>query len=917
MSVAWALEASGTDVPPLLGRATECATLAGLLAAARSDLGGALLIRGAPGTGRTTLLDWLPNAARDFLDLHCAGSPTETAVPGGALHQLLGPVASLADGLELSGPQRDALDVLLGRAARPLDPLVAATAVLALLRRAGRDTPVLCRVDDAHLLDPVSLGVLGVIGRRVRADPILLVLARTDRPGIEPGSAPLFEPDSVSVSELVLGPLGPADSRALLERLPLPPEARAPDRLAPAAGIPDGVATALTALAHGNPLALVELAGALTRDQISGLAPPPTGLPPGSRLRAAHRRLVEAQQPGVREVLLLCAAAPRLDEDVLLAVGERVGIGAALAAAERLDLVRVTAGRAALADPLLGASVYATATAARRRDAHQLLAAAMSGERHRADRAWPRAAAAAAATGAEAVRRLLGAARAAWLSGDGQRARALLARADAIADSAELHDLVELQHAEIEVRSGTTEGAFEALAAVAADVQGPQRGLAVMALLRATEVSGIAGEQSRFFALARRIASMHSTDDQPATQLMFDLFAGLSAAYRGDQRAATRPLRRVLELAPLTHDPLALTLATSAAITLADEAASLEMAGRAVAEARLGAARAHLPVALEFLAFAEFWTDRYGAATAHSAEGLRLARERGQDNSVAAHLAIQALLSAVDGRSAGALELATAATRQATGRGLTRPDAMTRWAATRLALATGRADEAAAALGKVSAGGVPGMHPHMQVLATPDLVEAAVLHGDRSTAAAMLGVFEGWASGTGSAAMRALAARCGALLATVEDEAAARFQQALSLHAEAPGGFERARTRFLYGQALRRARRRATAREQLHEALADFERLNAAPWAERTRAELRVAGGAATAPAAGPANLTPQQWEVARLVSAGATNREVAARLYLSPRTVEHHLRNIFARLGLRSRVELTRLLSSPHEPAE
>jgi DNA-binding CsgD family transcriptional regulator len=465
------------------------------------------------------------------------------------------------------------------------------------------------------------------------------------------------------------------------------------------------------------------------------------------------------------------------------------------------------------------------------------------------------------------------------------------------------------------VRSGTTEGAFEALAAVAADVTGPQRGVAVMALLRATEVSGIAGEQSRFFALARRIATMHSTDDQPATQLMFDLFAGLSAAYRGDQRAALRPLRRVLELAPLTHDPLALTLATSAAITLADEAASLDMAGRAVAEARLGPARAHLPVALEFLAFTEFWTDRYAAAAAHSAEGLRLARERGQDNSVAAHLAIQALLSAVDGHSASALELATAATRQATGRGLTRPDAMTRWAATRLALATGRPEEAAAALGKVSASGVPGMHPHMQVLATPDLVEAAVLHGDRDTAAAMLDVFQRWASGTGSPAMQALAARCGALLAVVEEEATDRFQLALSLHDSRGGGFERARTRFLYGQSLRRSRRRATAREQLHQALAEFERLNAVPWADRTRAELRVAGGAATAPAAGPANLTPQQWEVARLVSAGATNREVAARLYLSPRTVEHHLRNIFARLGLRSRVELTRLLSTIHEP--
>jgi AAA ATPase domain len=398
MSAAWALEATGTDLPPLLGRATECATLAGLLAAARSDFGSALLVRGAPGIGRSTLLGWLPNAARDFVDLHCAGSATEVGVPGGALHQLLGPLAPLAAGLDLSPPQRAALDVLLGRAAGALDPLVAGTAVLALLRRAGADTPVLCRVDDAQLLDPVSLAVLGVIGRRVRADPIVLVLARADHPAAEPDSAPLFEPDSVSVSELVLGPLGPADSLALLAALPLPPgtgpappapvlpAAQAAVAAGPAA-IPADVAAALTGLAYGNPLALVELAGALTREQLSGLAPLPTGLPPGSRLQAVHRALVDAQPAGVREVLLLVAAAPRLDEGVLLAVAERAGVADALAEAERLGLVRVSAGRAALADPLLGASVYATATAARRRVAHQLLAAAMDGARHRADRA--------------------------------------------------------------------------------------------------------------------------------------------------------------------------------------------------------------------------------------------------------------------------------------------------------------------------------------------------------------------------------------------------------------------------------------------------------------------------------------------------------------------------------------------------
>lgn len=184
-------------------------------------------------------------------------------------------------------------------------------------------------------------------------------------------------------------------------------------------------------------------------------------------------------------------------------------------------------------------------------------------------------------------------------------------------------------------------------------------------------------------------------------------------------------------------------------------------------------------------------------------------------------------------------------------------------------------------------------------------------HGDRGWATATLSTFEHWASDTRSPAMLALAARSHALLAANPAEAEEWFRDALRLHGHRGLEFERARTQLLYGRTLRRRRRPAKAREQLRDALAVFELLDALPWSEQTRAELRAAGGSTKPPASRAGDeLTPQQAQIAGLVTSGATNREIAAQLFISPRTVDHHLRNIFAKLGVRSRVELTRMLS-------
>ncbi|WP_143661786.1 helix-turn-helix transcriptional regulator, partial [Streptomyces sp. st170] len=241
------------------------------------------------------------------------------------------------------------------------------------------------------------------------------------------------------------------------------------------------------------------------------------------------------------------------------------------------------------------------------------------------------------------------------------------------------------------------------------------------------------------------------------------------------------------------------------------------------------------------------------------------------------------------------------------------------WARARADLAAGRPGEAAARLAPLIQAGPGRGHFATRTLAVPCWVEAAVLAGrlpEESRALhAAVDEFAFWAARAADPGAPAQLARCRALLAPA-DEADARYSEALARHEEAGGDFERARTHLLYGQWLRRRRRTREARRPLRDALIGFQRCSARAWAERAAGELRAAGepvAATVRDTAGEplAALTPQQQRIARCVAEGATNREVALRLSLSPRTVDHHLRNVFAALSIRSRTELARLLSS------
>ncbi|MGW2821267.1 LuxR C-terminal-related transcriptional regulator [Streptomyces sp. NPDC001443] len=364
-------------------------------------------------------------------------------------------------------------------------------------------------------------------------------------------------------------------------------------------------------------------------------------------------------------------------------------------------------------------------------------------------------------------------------------------------------------------------------------------------------------------------------------------------------------------------DPTLLVHAGIAALMLGDHARAATATLRAADSARVQGATATAAQAMEFRAYADFWTGRPRAAEAATAHALHQAYAAGQDNGACHLQAALAMFAAITGDGDLCRERAAAARGYALAHGLGLPAALAQWALAFLDVVTGRFGTAATRL-RALAGFGPG-HGHRAVrhLATPHYVEAAVRTGDTRVARTAHADYHRWASAVRSADDLALSARCRALL-TPGAGAVEHYRAALDLHAYGTRDFERARTELLFGSALRRLRRRTEARDRLHGALAAFESFGAPHCADQARTELRALGTPA-APARGPddpaARLTAQQLLVARMAAEGATNREIAARLALSPRTIDHHLRGVFTRLGIRSRIELVRLLAEGGSP--
>lgn len=905
---------------PVRGRTDELAALTGLLDRAVSGSGAALAVCGAPGSGVTAVLEAALATGPGLRVLAARGAPSETGLPFAGLHQLLAPLRGLA--ARLGSTQREPLDAVW--ALRPWcgPPAALPAAVSALLTEAATDGPTVCRVEAAHDLDPESLAALVFCARRLRGSRLALLFGAD--PGVAAHSAELL----AELPSVRLGPLGDDAARQVLA-----------DRLGDQP--PPAVSDALLTLARGNPLALTELAAAVSPAALSGLAPPPRGLSPDGRLARAVSHRLAARTPEARLLVVLAAVDDRLD---LTVTGRVLPATTALDEAVDAGLVTVTGDTAVrLPACLPSCAVLAAVPRPERHRAHRLLAEAADPVTDRFRWTWHRAAtveapaprlageldavaeaarqarnhpdaadaferaAALTADGERRALRLVSAATDHWVAGRPRRARAALREAAPLAGGS-LAGLAGLLEGEIELRSGNPALAATGLLATAHRLAAGEQDLAAATLMLAGEASFVAGDERRYCATARDAELLRPAADRAETRLVVEHFAAMAATFSGRHAEAAGPLRAVLRLGDQAADPAAKILASQAAYTLGDAAAAGRLALRAVADARARGNPAQVPWALVYASLAALLTGQHGTAVSTSLEGLRLAEALGQPNCAVDHLTILALQAALQGDGDTALLRLDAAASGLTERGLGRPGALGAWATACADLAD---DRPADALGRFrrTVSGEPWQYSPIRVMAAPTLVEAAVRCDRREVAGRTLAAFERWALATGGAARQALVARCHALLAADEGEAGARFGEAIELHRTAGAVHDLAHTQLLHGARLRRGRRPRQAREVLREAAQIFGELGAAHWSRRAQAELRACGHpghGGAAPAKG--ELTPQQEQIAGLVAEGATNREIAERLYISHRTVDHHLRNIFAKLGIRSRVQLVKL---------
>jgi DNA-binding CsgD family transcriptional regulator len=915
----------------LYGRGPECTAVRELLEDARAGRSGALVVRGEAGFGKSALLEYADEHANGMRVLRGLGIDSEAELAFAALHQILRPGLEHIEGIP--APQARALAGAFGLApGSGADRFLISIAVLSVLSELAEESPVLCLVDDAHWLDQPSADALVFAARRLEAEGVVMLFAAREG---EPRS--FYAP---GMRELQLGALDTEASRALLEmriEVALAPEVR--DKL--------------VATARGNPLVLQELPTLLTPEQLAGGEPLPDPLPLTANLQQAFLERVRRLPEAAQTLLLLAAADDADDLATVTRAASLLGIDAsALDEAESASLVHVVEPRIRFHHPLVRSAVYDASSFAQRQEAHRALAEVLAEDHEPDRRAWHLAAArlepdgqvadeldrlaerarfrsgyatasralerSAELTADEEVRalRLSGAADNAWLAGRPDRALALLDSADGAGASARLRaDILHLRGT-IELRCGMPAEALMILAAGAEEVASVDPGKAIEMLVEAGQSASYTGDIAQIVEMGRRAQGLVKRGDVDET-FTIDVLVGIGLMLSGETDRAAPLLREAISLADRFEDPRRLVHAGASAGYLGLERKQHELYARAVDRARTTGAISSLPYALEFLAQAEVVEGRYVAASTHASEGLRLARETGQGNSVCHLLALLALVTAVQGAQEECRAYAGEALERSSARGLGFQSALAEWALARLDLGMGRPNEAFGRLEALGAAGPGAGHPFVKVLAAPDLVEAAVRAGRTEGAQVALARLEQFTHAASPVSALALVARCRGQL-SAGATAQRHFDEALRLHGESDSAFDRARTELVYGEFLRRAGRRRDGRRHLRAALETFERLRATPWEERARQELRASGEHARERDPRTLDhLTAQELQIAQLVATGQTNKEIAARLFLSPRTIDYHLRKIFAKLGISARAELIRLDLGADAPPE
>jgi DNA-binding CsgD family transcriptional regulator len=913
----------------LYGRARETAELDRLLTAVRGGRSENLVIRGEAGIGKSALLDHIAGTA-GIRALRGIGIESEAELAFAALHLLLRPALDRIDALPAQ--QADALRgaFRLGSAladANGKDRFLVGLGVLTLLSELAEDGPLLCLVDDAQWLDRASADALLFAARRLDAEGIGMVFAARDDGG---GFA------APGLAVLRLGGLDDEAAAGLLNASVGDLEPRVQDRIMHEAA--------------GNPLALIELPALLTPQQRSSELTPLAfhigTVSPTSRVHDAYRDRLRRLPERTQAMLLLVAADDIADLGTVTRAGEVLGVSLAdLGPAESANLVHVGGGSITFRHPLLRAAAYHGATLGVRLSAHQALAHVLEGDENADRRAWHRAAAtvgvdegiaAELERAAERARTRTGYAaassaylRAAQLTMAREgRARRLVAAAEAAADAGQMERARDLAaqatrsgtdpsvlaraahvRAVLEFDQGSPRAAHAILVAGAGPIAAQDPAASASMLIEAVRNAHFAGDPAPAEEAVAQLMAL-SLPEGPPPRSYVNAVAGLSDLLAVNPVRGIPRIRGWLDVPPEAH--AAVTgdrfITVAMAYVSGDDAASYERAVSLAADCREQGAIGWLPSALQLLSIAQIDRGQYRDSGDSAVEGIRLAEDTGQWSRVWHLRAILSWLAAVAGDGDRGRALAEESIGYAVRHEIALAAAWATWALAMLDLGDG---DTGAALTRLESAAKEGAHhPVLATLYAPDQVEAAVRLGEPGRALEPAGRFRTWATATGRPWAAAVAARCRALLSP-EHDAERHFAEAVRLHELGGRPFEHARTRLAYGEWLRRARRRVDARTQLGAALKAFSEMGATPWAERAGAELRATGAPTVTPSGSPgpaSTLTPQELQVVRLAALGGTNREIAAQLFLSPRTVGYHLYKAFPKLGIGSRAELARL---------